>query len=274
MSNETFVYGATTEWLGILEKLVKHGQRVNVRGREIVEILSNQAVIDMQQPIVNVLKRKLGLGFLFAEAGWILGGKNDVQSIAPFSKQISNFSDDGLFFKGAYGPQVVQQLPYILETLTKDLYSRQAVTSIWKPSPGPSKDIPCTLTYQIMVRGNLVHMFLNMRSSDVWLGVPYDWFNFTMIAHYVLKYLRTVYPKNDLQIGYLYFNAASQHYYVDDEPKILDILADSREGVFKLDPRIHMYFPGQSFNNFNDLLPERMSAWLMDQAYYQIGVTE
>lgn len=272
MSNLNIVCGATLEWIYTLEKLVKCGQRVNVRGREIVEVLSNRVVIDMQRPIVSVAKRKLGLGFLFAEAGWILGGKNDVQSIAPFSKQISNFSDDGLFFKGAYGPQVVQQLPYILETLTKDLYSRQAVTSIWKPSPGPSKDIPCTLTYQIMVRGNLVHMFLNMRSSDVWLGVPYDWFNFTMIAHYVLKYLRKVYPANGLEIGYLYFNAASQHYYVDDEAKILDILANVANVM--PDQRIPEEFPGKFFNTFDDLPPERMSTWLMDQAYYQIGVTE
>lgn len=217
-----YVKNATENWLELLADIMQAGSHVTVRGRNITELLNRKATIDMQQPIVNVKERKLGLGFLYAEAAWILSGRNDVASIAPFAKNISNFSDDGTFFQGAYGPQIIQQLPYIIQCFTKDLYTRQAVINIWKSSPRDSKDIPCTLTAQFMVRGTLLHCFVNMRSSDAWLGVPYDWFNFSMLSGYILELLKAVNPT--LELGFLHFNAASQHIYEDDIPKVIECL--------------------------------------------------
>jgi thymidylate synthase len=41
---------------------------------------------------------------------------------------------------------IKQQLDYVVEALVKDNDSRQAVLTIWRPSPAPSKDIPCTVS--------------------------------------------------------------------------------------------------------------------------------
>lgn len=217
---------ASTAWLLLLEDVMKNGLSVKVRGRNITEILHRTQVIDMKQPIVSITSRKLGYAFLCAEAAWILSGRNDVQSIAPYSKAISSFSDDGKFFRGAYGPQIIQQLPYIIESLNNDLYTRQAVISIWKPSPMPSKDIPCTVAVQFMVRGGLLHTFVDMRSSDCWLGVPYDWFNFSMLTKYLLLMLKEINPEvfSTCDLGFLHFKANSQHIYEDDIPKVIDVM--------------------------------------------------
>lgn len=157
-----------------------------------------------------------------AEAAWILSGDNRVDTIAPFSRMISKFSDDGLTFSGAYGPPIIDQLPYIINSILVDQFTRQAVLTIWRQKPGVSKDIPCTISAQWVLRkneqgaGRLLHCFVNMRSSDVWLGVPYDWFNFTMISGFILLGLKWRSQSglfDDAMLGNLYFTAGSQHLY-------------------------------------------------------------
>jgi thymidylate synthase len=52
---------------------------------------------------------------------------------------------------------------------------------------------------------------MNMRSSDAWLGVPYDWFNFSMLSAGVALLLRE--KGVNVNLGSLHFYAASQHLY-------------------------------------------------------------
>jgi thymidylate synthase len=168
----------------------------------------------MDNPIVTIRERRLGYRFMAAEAAWILSGDNKVSTISPFSKAISDFSDDGYQFFGAYGPKVLMQLPYIVQSLLKDEYSRQSVLTVWRESPMPSRDVPCTVAMQWMIRDGFLHCFVNMRSSDAWLGVPYDWFNFSMISAYLLLILRRAKPAfENIALGDLHFYAASQHLY-------------------------------------------------------------
>jgi thymidylate synthase len=62
-----------------------------------------------------------------------------------------------------------------------------------------------------MIRDDKIHCFMNMRSSDVWLGVPYDWFNFSALSAFIALSLRAW--DNKYELGNLYFYAASQHMY-------------------------------------------------------------
>jgi thymidylate synthase len=53
-----------------------------------------------------------------------------------------------------------------------------------------------------------------MRSSDVWLGVPYDVFNFSMLAHLVCGLLNEHRKfDNAVKPGQLFLTAASSHLY-------------------------------------------------------------
>jgi thymidylate synthase len=164
---------------------------------------------------MNIPARKLGFRFMAAEAAWIIGGDNLVASIAPYSKQISEYSDDGIVFAGAYGPEVVSQLDYIVRTLAKDLESRQAVIELWKRNPKPSKDIPCTMTVQWLIRDGYIYCLDNMRSSDVWTGWPYDVFNFSMLTH-VIRIMLRVRHKIEVKPGKLILTAGSQHIYEEN----------------------------------------------------------
>jgi thymidylate synthase len=160
-----------------------------VRGLQTMEILSHQTEVDMSYPIVTLKARKLGYKFMCAEAWWILTGQNTVETIKPYSKEIERFSDDGVYYNGAYGPRIVDQLTYAVDCLAKDPSSRQAIIEIWRPNPRDSKDVPCTIAVQFLIRDNHLYCIDTMRSSDLWLGWPYDIFNFTMLSARILELL-------------------------------------------------------------------------------------
>jgi thymidylate synthase len=101
-----------------------------------------------------------------------------------------------------------------------DECTRQAVISIWRPCPRPSKDIPCTLSLQFLLRDN-IHMdcVASMRSSDSYLGIPYDIFTFSMISWYIAL---MIYFESDHVVHprHLHIVAGSQHLYERDLGKV------------------------------------------------------
>lgn len=210
---DVFSSNADLAWMLLLHAITQKGSIVHPRGIKCKEILAYTSKVDMTMPIVTT-RPKLGYRFLAAEAWWILSGRNDVDSISAYSKHIGSFSNDGVHFDGAYGPRIADQLRYVVDALEKDTDTRQAVLEIWRPNPRDSKDVPCTVTVQWMIRDGHLHCFDTMRSSDAWLGWPYDVFNFSMLSAYILLLIKKRAWKN-LKLGTLHLTAASQHLYVD-----------------------------------------------------------
>lgn len=217
---------ADQQWLEDLRYVFSYGMKSQPRGMAVYECLGYQSRVSMSNPIIRNPLRELGYKFMAAEAAWILGGQNDVKSIKPYSKKIENFSDDGETFFGAYGPKIVEQLPYVLDNLSKDPDSRQAVINIWRESPGKSRDIPCTLSLQFLIRNKVLHCVASMRSSDLWLGHPYDTFNFSAMSFKVLLDLRDTLDF-ELELGTLFLTAGSKHIYERDAEAATKVLTGS-----------------------------------------------
>ena len=206
---------ADRAWADCLQEILRHGIPRAPRGLETLEIPHRTLVMDMSLPVVTNKERKLSYQFMAAEAYWIMTGDNRVSTIAPYNKNISAFSDDGEVFFGAYGPPIKDQLPYVLKSLAADQETRQAGLTIWRPSPLPSKDIPCTVAIWFRrIHHNLtVHVF--MRSSDAWLGVPYDIFNFSMLGHLVCAKLNEMNRGEEcISPSTLYVTMVSSHLYL------------------------------------------------------------
>ena len=196
--------------------------KVSVRGKETREVLGHSLCFPMERAILNCPPRNLSYDFMYREAWWILSGQNRVDLLASHAPSIRRFSDDGIRLSGAYGPKVVDQIGYVVDTLNHDPSSRQAVINIWRERPGMSKDIPCTLSAQFLIRDNHLHMVITMRSSDMWLGLPYDVFTFTMLACQVGLELNKFHGLN-LKLGNCYHTAASRHVYMSDWEKIQSV---------------------------------------------------
>lgn len=174
---------ADEAWHDLLNTLLGFGQSVAPRGQPTREVLHHVSLTtDLTRPVIICPARKLNYHFMAAEALWIIGGRNDVEFLAKHNKRMLEFSDDGRTLAGAYGPRIQPQLPYVVNCLLHDRDTRQAALTIWTPCPAPSKDTPCTVAMVFSIRQNKLFQHVFMRSSDAWLGVPYDVFSFAMVA--------------------------------------------------------------------------------------------
>jgi thymidylate synthase len=182
------------------------------RGMEVKEVIGGGYLVPMPA-YLDLVDRKINTGFMFAEAHWICSGNNRLSALTPHIKGYARYSDDGVFLRGAYGPKVVDQLGYVVDTLVEDNDSRQAVLTIWRERPGTSKDIPCTVMMQFLIRGGKLHMVSTMRSHDIVLGFTYDVFTFSMVAMSVLLLLKE--RGINVELGNLHVNAGSLHLYSD-----------------------------------------------------------
>ncbi len=68
------------------------------------------------------------------------------------------------------------------------------------------------MSFKFLIRQDKLHIIANMRSNDLWLGWPYDNFNFSMLGAYVALLLYDIY-KIEVGLGITTINAGSRHLY-------------------------------------------------------------
>lgn len=127
-----------------------------------------------------------------AEALQLIAG-NAVHTLLPrISPSFHRYSEPGGRFHGAYGDRIGDQVSSAVEKLKADRETRQAVVTLWDPvldNMEGKRDYPCTVALNFAVVGDLLELRTLMRSNDVWLGFPYDVFQFTQLQLTVARAL-------------------------------------------------------------------------------------
>ncbi len=204
---------------------------------------------------VEFTARKLSMKFCLGEAWWVLTGSDRLADILPYNKAMARFSDDGITLFGAYGAALAEQKVYAAQKLIADEYSRQAVISMWRRNPdvhGHVKDIPCTLSWQFLIRNGRLDMHVTMRSNDVWLGLPYDIFTTTVVQWYMCLLIKAM-GGPSLHPGRTFHTVASMHIYEDDMPKACELIGNvDRLGL-------SCYFELTECLSFDELLKDNFS---------------
>lgn len=220
-----YVNSMDSRWLAYVGNVMLNGDMICPRNIPCYELLHKTFKVPMWDCVLSLPERKLNYKFMAAEAYWILTGDDKVENIAPYNPYIAEYSDDGERFFGAYGPKIMNQVDYVVEALVKDINTRQAALTIWRENPPETKDVPCTISLVFQIRNGYLNCHAFMRSSDVWLGLPYDVFNFSMVASYVLARLKEIGAYCVVNLGDLYLTAASSHLYQSDLEKAQNILS-------------------------------------------------
>ncbi len=258
-------------WQETIERVYEDPHYISApRGMEVHERLGDGYGPMPMPAFLDLSDRKVNTNFMFNEAAWILSGSNRVEDLTGTMESYKNYSDDGITLSGAYGPKVVDQLRYVVDSIENDNDTRQAVMNIWRERPGQSKDIPCTLSMQFIMRdkveyydeldleGNLVeksraprlNAVVTMRSNDVILGVTYDVFSFSMVANAVRLLLSErgidIPLDEDGKFGDLYVNPGSLHIYERHYDKV-DQWKNSRERDASIGERVIEVMKSQTY---------------------------
>lgn len=230
-------------WVDAIKRIVMNGRKLDSRNGGSTEILGYSAKLSSTEEALLVHPtRKLSPVYASAELLWYLARSDSGEMIQRYAPSYGKFLDkDGTAF-GAYGKRLRlsnsgDQLDIVVEQLKHNSRSRQSVIALWQPNDllvaagGECPDIPCTLTLQFLAREGRVHLVVNMRSNDVWLGMPYDVYCFTSIQ-------RLVAAKAGLEPGTYTHNVGSLHIYDKHMTRCIDACAPYR----KLEHRISRDF--------------------------------
>jgi thymidylate synthase len=167
------------------------GQKVSPRDLATIEV--RPAIIRISNPswrVVCLPGRNANPCFAAAETLWIISGSDDPW-IFDYNRALLKYANDGIL-KGAYGPRLrnwggKDQIRWVIDVLRDDPASRRAVIQIFDPGSVDisHNDIPCTISFRFFIRDDRLCMHTLMRANDIWLGMPYDVFCFTVIQEIV-----------------------------------------------------------------------------------------
>lgn len=212
--NKGTYLNANEAWTALYHGLNLYGDESAPRGQKVRETL--ECDIKILNPMDNLVyskSRALSPYYIAGEYEWYKSASNkasDIEGHSKFWKKIAN--PDGTVNSG-YGYYIfkedengVTEFDKTIEILRKDPDSRQAVLQIPIMINRGKSDTPCTSSIQFILRNNKLNCTVYMRSNDIWLGFPYDVFNFTMWQIEIAK-------KLGVELGWYRHVVGSLHVY-------------------------------------------------------------
>ncbi|WPJ72148.1 deoxyuridylate hydroxymethyltransferase [Salmonella phage CRW-SP2] len=157
------------------------------------------------------------------ETFWVLAGRNDLAFLSRVLPRAPEFSDDGLTWRGAYGPRIYAhgQLDSVINRLRQNPNSRQAYLTIYDPAldsdeglaassqsgEAKTKDMICNLALLFSVINNHLNLTVINRSQDVLWGMSsINFIEFSIIQEVVANIL-------GVNVGVYKLFSNNLHYY-------------------------------------------------------------
>ena len=218
--------------------LLEVGKKENTRNGWVLEF-PTPFCVTYTHPTERVLfypERDANPFFHLMESLWMLAGRNDVEWISKYNKRISDYSDNGKTFHGAYGhrwrnhfrggpKEFKDQLDQVMIRLHKFPNDRRAVVSMWDPNidlvmHNDGKDYPCNTQIFFSKRGKVLNMTVINRSNDiVWGLFGANAVHMSMLQEYMAA-------RTQSEVGtYIHFSN-NAHAYLDTLEKIKNMQPD------------------------------------------------
>ena len=128
---------------------------------------------------------------------------------------------DGEKFDYTYSERIHYhtQLDNAIAALRDDEHTRRAMIMIFKPedtdeSSGFATRIPCSISYQFIIRNNKLMVIYYIRSNDYFKHFAIDIWLANAMQEYIVSQLKDQYP--NLKVGSLNYYCGSFHAYNED----------------------------------------------------------
>lgn len=235
------------------------------------------ALLELNKPRAR-LSASYSRGHIFSALGelfWYLAGSNELQFIQHYIRDYALSSDDGKIVHGAYGPRIFamrghDQLNAVIERLAEKPDTRRAVIQLFNAEDldAEYKDIPCTTTFQFVVRKDHLHMMTHMRSNDAYLGLPHDIFCFTMLQEIVATELGYGLGKYKHSVGSLHLYdkhfVAANEYINEGWHQAVEMPPMPKASVMKLRPALLQIEQALRAGSFVDVSQQNLPEYWAD----------
>ncbi len=187
------------EYLKLQAEILKNGKSKPTRGAHgIKSIFGYQMHLDMRQGFPLLTTKKMPFKTLLHELFWFISGSSEVGYL--HEHKIHYW--DGFLHEGSdhlgrvYGVQwrhwrrpdgtEFDQLQWVIDEIKKNPHSKAIIVSAWNAGELDEMRLPpCHTMFQFDVNKGKLRMQLYQRSSDVFLGLPFNIAQYSMLLHMV-----------------------------------------------------------------------------------------
>ncbi|MEE9423677.1 MAG: thymidylate synthase [Methylococcales bacterium] len=206
-------------YLGLIQDVLHNGKFKQDRtGIGTYSVFSRQLRFNLQDGFPLLTTKKLHISSIFHELLWFISGQTNVEYLTENGVSIWNeWADE----KGELGPvyghqwrawdaqdgRQIDQLANLIEQIKTNPTSRRLLVNAWNVGALEQMALPpCHYSFQFYVNDGVLDCLFNMRSVDVFLGLPFN------IASYALLTMMIA-QQTGLTAGELIWSGADVHVY-------------------------------------------------------------
>lgn len=168
----------------LLRYVIEDGADASPRGERTREVLAAGLVLtNPRERLIRNAHRRWSQSYAAAETLWHLAASKNPRLLSVYSKFWCNWSEQDSF--PCYGARIFEvreglgsRWESLLSRIDADNETRQA-TLVIDSDEGNVR--ACATSMSLFLRNDRLHMVVNMRSNDVFLGFGYDVFFFTTL---------------------------------------------------------------------------------------------
>lgn len=187
-------------YLNLLEKVLAEGQIKTDRTQTgTLSLFAHQMRFNLQEGFPLLTTKKLHLPSIIHELLWFLSGDTNIKYLQDNSVKIWNaWADKDGNLGRVYGAQwrdwrnsknqSVDQITKVIEQIKNNPDSRRHLVVAY--NPGEVDDMalpPCHAFFQFYVLGGELSCQLYQRSSDIFLGLPFNIASYSLLTHMVAQ---------------------------------------------------------------------------------------
>ncbi|GGD63656.1 thymidylate synthase [Paenibacillus nasutitermitis] len=191
---------ALRAYLDLLQDVLEHGTVKEDRtGTGTKSVFGRQIRFDLNQGFPLVTTKRMHVKSIIHELLWFLKGETNVRYLQENGVRIWNeWADENGDLGPVYGSQWrawetpdgrrIDQIAQVVESIKRSPDSRRHIVSAWNVAEIEQMKLPpCHFVFQFYVAEGKLSCMLTMRSSDTFLGLPFNIAQYALLTHMIAQ---------------------------------------------------------------------------------------
>lgn len=186
------------QYLKLLAEILRNGKSKPTRGvHGIKSIFGYQMKFDLRHGFPILTTKKMPFKLMAHEMLWFVSGSSNIKYLQDHNiRYWDEFADKDLNLGPVYGVQwrhwqdpkggEIDQLQWAIDQIKNNPHSKAILVSAWNPADLEEMRLPpCHTMFQFDVTKGKLRLQLYQRSSDVFLGLPFNISQYALLLYMV-----------------------------------------------------------------------------------------
>jgi thymidylate synthase len=209
------------QYLELQRFILENGvQKTDRTGTGTIAIFGYQLRFNLQDGFPLVTTKKLHLRSIIYELLWFLNGDTNIKYLNDHKVTIwDEWADENGDLGPVYGYQwrhwptrngeTIDQITNVVNQIRNKPDSRRHIVTAWNPADVDKMALPpCHAMFQFYVANGKLSCMLLQRSTDVFLGLPFNIASYALLTHMIAQ-------QCDLEVGEFVWTGGDTHIYLN-----------------------------------------------------------